>query len=128
VRAHRLARDGIMIASGRLPFAQLFPRVTAVVHHGSVGTLHEVARAARPHLVIPHMGDQFYWGDTLAQRGVAPAPVAYTDLAALPARLAELRDASYGVRARELAPRIAGEDGVAYSVRHLEAAPDGGVA
>jgi UDP:flavonoid glycosyltransferase YjiC (YdhE family) len=120
--------DGVLIVQGRLPFAALFPRVAAVVHHGSVGTLHEVARAGRPHLVIPHMGDQFFWGDMVAARGVAPAPVAYTDLAPLADRLAELRDARYTARAGELAPRIAGEDGVAYSVRHLEAAPAGGVA
>jgi len=122
--------DGIWIVRDRLPFAELFPRVAAVVHHASVGTLNEVVRAGRPSFTVPHMADQFFWANQLAQRGLSPAPVRYAelDVGVVAARLAELRDPRYSARARELAPAIAREDGVAFAVRHIEAAPDGGCA
>lgn len=120
--------DGILIVRDRLPFAALFPRVAAVVHHASVGTLHEVVRAARPSLTVPHMGDQFFWGGQLAACGLGPPPIAYNalDPDVLAERFAALRDPAFAARAAALAPMIAAEDGVAFAVRHVEAAPDGG--
>jgi UDP:flavonoid glycosyltransferase YjiC (YdhE family) len=106
---------GIRIVTERLPFAALLPRVAAVVHHGSVGTTHEVVRAGRPSFVVPHMGDQFFWGATLHGRGIAPPPLLFTelDVAALAARLDALRHPELARRAAALAPALAAEDGVA---------------
>jgi len=115
---------GIHVVTARLPFAALLPRVAAVVHHGSVGTAHEVVRAGRPALVVPHMGDQFFWADALHARGLGPAPIAFTALAPAPLRerFAALRDPAIARRAEALAPAVAAEDGVAAAVRALEAA------
>jgi UDP:flavonoid glycosyltransferase YjiC (YdhE family) len=41
------------------PFAQLFPRCAAVVHHGGIGTAAQAIRAGVPQLVVPHAWDQF---------------------------------------------------------------------
>lgn len=113
---------GILVVRDRLPFAALLPRVAAVIHHGSVGTVHEVLRAARPSLVLPCMGDQSFWAMTLAERGLGPPPIPGVNLdpKTLAAHFAALRDPEYGRRAAALAPRLAAEDGVATAVTRLE--------
>lgn len=50
------------LAIGPQPHGKLFPRCAAVVHHGGAGTTATAARAGVPQLVVPHCGDQFYWG------------------------------------------------------------------
>jgi sterol 3beta-glucosyltransferase len=122
-RAPAPVPPGIAIVCDRLPFAALLPRVAAVVHHGSVGTLHEVLRAGRPSFVIPHMGDQSFWAATLCRHGLGPAPVPSTalDPELVAARLIELRDSACALRAREFGARIAAEDGVAFAAGRLEA-------
>lgn len=116
--------DGVLLVTERLPFSALLPRVAAVVHHGSVGTTHEVARAGRPSLAIPHMGDQFFWGFSVHQLGLGPAPVRFTDIGPqlIAQRMTELRAPAYASRAQALAPAIAAEDGVSVAVERLEAA------
>ncbi len=113
----------ILVVTERLPFASLFPRVTAVVHHGSVGTTHEIVRAGRPSLVIPHMGDQFFWAIMLHERGLGPPPVRFTDIDAnvVGARMSTLREGTYERQAVTIGARVAAEDGVAVAVRNLEA-------
>jgi UDP:flavonoid glycosyltransferase YjiC (YdhE family) len=40
------------------PFAELFPRCAAVVHHGGIGTTGRALTAGTPQLVMPHAYDQ----------------------------------------------------------------------
>ncbi|MFO0751670.1 MAG: hypothetical protein U1F43_39285, partial [Myxococcota bacterium] len=97
-----------------LPHAALLPRVAAVVFHGGSGTAHEVCRAGRPSLAMPHLGDQFYWANALAQRGLGPKPLTFQTLApsVLEARLRELRDPRFAARAAAVAAVLDAEDGV----------------
>jgi sterol 3beta-glucosyltransferase len=115
---------GIRVVTERLPFAALLPRVAAVVHHGSVGTTHEVVRAGRPAFVVPHMGDQFFWAETLHARGLGPQPVGYQALVprVLGERLGALRDPALAGRAQALALAVATEDGLGAAVSAVEAA------
>jgi rhamnosyltransferase subunit B len=46
------------------PYARIFPRASAVVHHGGFGTCAEALRAGKPSLVTPFAFDQF---DTAAR-------------------------------------------------------------
>ena len=41
-----------------LPFAQIFPRVCAVVHHGGIGTSAQALAAGVPQMVVPSAHDQ----------------------------------------------------------------------
>jgi UDP:flavonoid glycosyltransferase YjiC (YdhE family) len=41
-----------------LPFAQIFPRCRAVVHHGGIGTAAQALAAGLPQLVVPRAHDQ----------------------------------------------------------------------
>lgn len=53
------------------PFAELFPRAAAVVHHGGVGTTGLAMRAGRPMLVVPHAWDQFDNAARVVRLGIA---------------------------------------------------------
>ncbi len=116
------APEGILITHKRLPFDVLFPRVSAVVHHGGCGTTHEVLRAGRPSLVVPHMGDQFYWGVMLQRKGLGPMPIPYTDIRVdtLAEQMAALRQSEYVDRAKAFGPLFAVEDGVNIAADLLE--------
>lgn len=58
-----------------VPHTWLFPRVSAVVHHGTTGSLSAGLKAGRPTLVIPFFGDQGFWGIRAFASGVGPRPV-----------------------------------------------------
>ena len=60
----------------------LFPRCSAVVHHGGAGTTAAGLRAGKPTVVIPFFGDQTFWGTCVERQGVGPAPIHHKDLTA----------------------------------------------
>jgi UDP:flavonoid glycosyltransferase YjiC (YdhE family) len=60
------------------PFAQLFPRVRAVVHHGGIGTTAQALSAGIPQLIIPRAHDQPDNARRLERLGVA-ARLRYAD-------------------------------------------------
>ena len=45
-----------------VPHDWLFPRMSAVVHHGGAGTTAAGVRAGIPTCINPYFGDQFFWG------------------------------------------------------------------
>jgi len=112
----------VLLLRARLPYAALLPRVAAVVHHGGSGTLHEIVRAGRPSVAMPHMADQFFWGFAAAARGVGPEVIPYRGAtpALLDARLRALREPTWAERAAALGRVIAREDGVSTAVTAIE--------
>jgi len=64
------------------PHSWLFPRVSAVVHHGGAGTTAAGLRAGVPSVVVPHAVDQFAWGRRVHELGVGPKPVPRKKLSA----------------------------------------------
>ena len=54
------------------PHHLLFPQCAAVVHHGGAGTTHSASRAGLPSIVVEHVTDQAFWGNTLFRAGIAP--------------------------------------------------------
>jgi UDP:flavonoid glycosyltransferase YjiC (YdhE family) len=63
---------GNVIVVGSVSHPALFRRVAAVVHHGGAGTTTTAARAGAPQIVVPHVLDQFHWGERMARLGLAP--------------------------------------------------------
>lgn len=57
------------IALPYAPYSKLFPRATAIVHQGGVGTTQQALRAGRPQLVVPFLGDQFDNGARIVRLG-----------------------------------------------------------
>jgi len=115
-------------AIGSMPHAWLFDQVSMVIHHGGFGTTAAVLRAGVPGIVIPHVIDQFYWGQRVYELGVSPKWIPRGKLnpenlsnAILQAR----NDACMRDKARELGSRIrAEEDGVSAAVRAIESCFD----
>nr|WP_321400740.1 glycosyltransferase [uncultured Desulfobacter sp.] len=55
-----------------IPHSWLFPRVSAVVHHGGAGTTGAAIRAGIPSIIIPFFFDQGFWADRLEKLEVGP--------------------------------------------------------
>jgi sterol 3beta-glucosyltransferase len=112
-----------VLAIESVPHGWLFPRCSAVVHHGAAGTTATALRASVPSVIVPHNSDQFSWGRRMAELGVSPPPIPRRRLSverlheAISTATTEghLRD-----RADALARRIRDEDGVARAVEAFE--------
>ncbi|KAF6234133.1 hypothetical protein HO173_007553 [Letharia columbiana] len=51
------------------PHDWLFPRVSAVVHHGGAGTTAVGLKCGKPTMIVPFFGDQPFWGAMVAKAG-----------------------------------------------------------
>jgi UDP:flavonoid glycosyltransferase YjiC (YdhE family) len=105
------------------PFAWLFPRMKAMVHHGGVGTTADALRAGVPPIIVPFTADQPYWGRRVQQLGVGPAPIDHRKLTVgrlASAIRAAVSDQAMRRRAAELGARIRSEEGVAQAVEIVE--------
>jgi FkbM family methyltransferase len=112
-----------MLAIDRVPHGWLFPRCSAVVHHGAAGTTATALRAGVPAVIVPHNSDQFSWGRRAAALGVSPPPIPRRKLSVEPlqAALESVRsDEEFHHRADSLARQIRDEDGVARAVEAFE--------
>lgn len=101
------------------PFSWLFPRMSAVVHHGGAGTTSIGLKAGIPSIVIPFFADQPFWGKHVAELGVGTEPIPRRKLTV--DRLAQaiqkaLTDKEMRQRAADLGLKIQAEDGVANAV------------
>jgi vancomycin aglycone glucosyltransferase len=97
------------IAVGSVSHPRLFERMAAVVHHGGAGTTAASARAGKPQLIVPHVADQFFFGNLVRELGIGVAAVRRTRLRVdvLAERLRTLvTDESLRTRAAELGERI----------------------
>jgi sterol 3beta-glucosyltransferase len=117
------AQTSQVCSVGYVPHGALFPQAACVVHHAGAGTSHAACRFGAPQVAVPHLFDQYYFGAMLARAGVAPSPIARgrLDARGLAERIsAVLGDRRYAERARSLAARMAGEDGVGTAVAAIE--------
>lgn len=113
-----LAGRGDVHTVGEVPHAALFGRVSAVIHHGGAGTTATATRAGVPQWVVPHIGDQPYWGRRIAQLGIGPEPVVPHRITAdsAAAAMRTLGDPATGHRARDVGDRVRFEPGVERAV------------
>jgi vancomycin aglycone glucosyltransferase len=93
------------MAIGPVSHPRLFPRMAGIVHHGGAGTTAASARAGKPQLIVPHVVDQFFFGDRTHRLGVGVSPLRRTQLRA--ADLTErLRTLTSDPALREAAARL----------------------
>ncbi len=112
--------------AGSVPHDWLLARASALVHHGGFGTTASGFRAGIPMLVIPHIIDQFIWGQKVAELGVGPQPISRARLtvAGMTAALRELQSPTLRQQAADLGAAIRGEpDGVAQAVALIDTTP-----
>ncbi|GAA4212869.1 glycosyltransferase [Actinocatenispora rupis] len=121
MRPDDLGPDTILVDD--VPFDWLFPRVSAVVHHGGLGTLATAMATGRPQVVCPSFPDQWFNARRLHELGVAPEPLARRRLTGdglVHAVREVLGDPRYAARATELGTDIRAERGAEAAVDVLE--------
>jgi len=108
--------------TGSIPHDWLLSRASGLVHHGGFGTAAAGFRAGIPQLVIPHIIDQFIWGQKVFELGVGPSPIPRSKLK--PAQMAEalhqLHSTEINARASALGEKIRQEDGVSQALQLID--------
>ncbi|GAA4664746.1 hypothetical protein GCM10023214_67350 [Amycolatopsis dongchuanensis] len=107
----------------QVPFKWLFPRVSAVVHHGGMGTASLALEAGRPQVVCPFVFVHRHTAERMYEIGVSTPPVLQSKMSVdrLSKAISEVLDRnSYADRSATLQKLIAEEDGIAEAVRVLE--------
>jgi UDP:flavonoid glycosyltransferase YjiC (YdhE family) len=124
--AHEDEVDDIMadlppgiVAAAYAPHSRIFPRASAIVHHGGIGTAGQALRAGRPQVVTPFLGDQFDNAERLARLGVAQIVDGKSANAGALSRALSRLDGGYARRAAEVAGRMHGEDGAAVAAARI---------
>lgn len=115
-------RSNVLVIE-KAPHDWLFPRVSAVVHHGGAGTIGSGLRAGRPTLVCPFLGDQPFWGNQIRLLGAGPAPLPQRKIT--PERFADrvrslISDPRYKDNADTIGRLIRSEKGPESAIRALE--------
>jgi vancomycin aglycone glucosyltransferase len=101
---------------------QLFRHASCVIHHGGAGTTASVLSAGRPHIIIPHIADQHFWGAEMERLGVGRVLKKQHWPEKLPLRVVEMEQkVHYRERAIEVQTILDKEDGPGNAVRMLEA-------
>jgi sterol 3beta-glucosyltransferase len=118
---------GEVFVTEAVPHDWLFPRMSAVVHHGGAGTTGAGLRAGVPSILVPVANDQPFWGRRVKALGAGPDPIPRKRLTA--DRLAHamrvaVMDESIRKGAAELGQRLRAEDGVVNAVRIINQTVD----
>jgi sterol 3beta-glucosyltransferase len=101
------------------PHDWLFPRMSAVVHHGGAGTTAEGLRAGVPTVIVPFTVDQPFWGARVKAFGVGPEPIPASKLTAtalMDAIQTAVTDMNMKQCASSIGKAIRAEDGVGKAV------------
>ncbi|OMP83390.1 Sterol 3-beta-glucosyltransferase [Diplodia seriata] len=110
---------------GNVPHDWLFPRVSAVVHHGGAGTTAIGIALGKPTVIVPFFGDQPWWANMVYRAGAGPEAVHFKKLTAekLAQNITEALKPEMQVRAKELAAKIRGERGAEKAAETFQSMP-----
>lgn len=106
-----------------IPHDWLFPRVSAVIHHGGAGTTAAGLRYGKPTLVIPFAGDQAFWGYQVHRASCGPKPIPRDSLSVrkVTRALLDLKGNSlYYESAARMRDRLSEEHGVKVAADMIE--------
>lgn len=115
-----------IIHAGSVPHTWLFARASAVVHHGGFGTTASAFAAGIPQLIIPHIIDQYVWGNLVHEKSAGPKPIARSKLTSenlALSILACIQDATFASTAADLGARIRQENGIERAIQLIESVP-----
>jgi rhamnosyltransferase subunit B len=108
-------------------YSALFPRASAIVHQGGVGTTSQALRAGKPMLVVPHAHDQPDNAFRVERLGVARTlyPKQYKAPRAAEMLGSLLADRGVADAAAAIGARVRAEDGPRAASEHIEALLNG---
>jgi UDP:flavonoid glycosyltransferase YjiC (YdhE family) len=112
-----------VFAIDTIPHDWLLPQMAASIHHGGAGTTGASLRAGIPQIVVPFVGDQFFWGQQVEKRGVGPRRIPHKSLSAdkLTEAIAKvLGDQTLRKNAADVGKRVRAEDGLARAADLIE--------
>lgn len=116
-----LAEDGHIKVIGKVSHDQLFRHAAAVVHHGGAGTTASVLHAGKPQIVVPHIGDQTFFGREVERLGCGfRSSKTHWPEQLYPAVERLLSTASYAQNAQEVQQTLATEEGPSRAIEELE--------
>jgi UDP:flavonoid glycosyltransferase YjiC (YdhE family) len=104
---------------GPTPHSQVFPHCAAVVHHGGAGTTQTTSLYGKPHIIVAHIADQYFWAAYLRQSGVSGQCLDRRSVTpqSLGVAIKQVLDSpDMADRAKKLGEQIASEDGVGNAV------------
>jgi vancomycin aglycone glucosyltransferase len=106
---------------GRVSHDQLFQYASCVIHHGGAGTTASVLHAGIPQIIIPHIGDQWFFAKEIKRLrvGLEVKRKKWPEQLSKAVTIAE-RSARLNRRSKKIAKQLAAEDGPANAVRELE--------
>lgn len=111
-----------MLRVERVSHDQLFRHASMVIHHGGAGTTASVLHAGVPHIIIPHIGDQWFFASEVKRLGVGLEIKRKRWPEDLPKAVRTIeKSKKMPARARLLADGLAEEDGPVEAVKALEA-------
>lgn len=107
---------------GSVSHDALFKHASVVIHHGGAGTTSSCLHAGIPQIVIPHIGDQWFWGREVKRLGVGTS----ISRSRWPERLCSVLDHisshdGFRNRADQVRQTLEVEDGAIQAVAELEA-------
>lgn len=114
--------DTMCFFSPPAPYSLLFQQAKGVIHHGGIGTTALALKAGIPQQIIPLTADQPFWAERLYKLGYALRPLRESTLSVddLTASLHQMNDCEVQLRAKQLGPKIAAEEGNKRMVEYLE--------
>ena len=111
-----------MLCVNKVSHDQLFQHASLVIHHGGAGTTASVLHAGVPHVIIPHIGDQWFFAGEMKRLGVGLELKRSKWPEELPKAVRTIeRNEKFSRRATEVKEILLSEDGPATAVRELEA-------
>lgn len=106
---------------GKVSHDQLFRYASMVIHHGGAGTTASVLHAGVPNIVIPHIGDQWFFAGEVKRLGLGLEVKRSKWPEDLPKAVRVIENSKkMSKRARAVAELLAQENGPARAVRELE--------
>jgi sterol 3beta-glucosyltransferase len=110
-QTEEIAEDILFVKD--IPHEWLFPKMSAVVHHGGAGTTAEGLRAGVPSAIIPYGNDQFAWGRKIHELGAGAKAIPRKELTAekLSAAISYTQVNEIRSKAQEIGKQIRAEKG-----------------
>lgn len=119
----RFTLPSTVYPAGSIPHDWLLPRSAGIMHHGGFGTTAAGFNAGIPSIVIPHIIDQYIWGNKVAELGVGPKPIprAKLNVNALTTAIEATKNNMIRMKAASLGEQIRNEsDGVETAIQCIE--------
>ena len=118
----RIGDETNIMVIGKVSHDQLFRHASAIIHHGGAGTTASALHAGKPQIIVPHIGDQAFFGMEMERLGVGQRLGKTWWPENLHAALDKLlADPARPQRAEALAADLCRENGPAQAIAELEA-------